>query len=262
MKSLKEAVFILSHKTLNEFILHHYDFNDDEIVSYYISFLKSLSIRMASNPLELFYNQVTIHQTQSQSNFNKKRTKCLYKRRGFWDFRNTRTSRFCRRRCVFTTSRTRWWGPASGTSSSLFSSGSTRVWTTISLTSHSSSSTSTSLASSKISGRAWTSWLHGPALWKAPRCRTFWTTWWTSSCSLRTCSEWATKTPTAFSLTPCSPTPSSLLSLPPLPAPRKAVWGSILLYICYCRFILTFHIPHSLMWSQFHCLRLRPILDS
>lgn len=58
------AVFILSHKTLNEFILHGFDFEDEEIVSYYISFLKSLSIRIASNLVELFYNEVNFFQSR------------------------------------------------------------------------------------------------------------------------------------------------------------------------------------------------------
>ena len=38
--------------------MHKYDFEDDEVVSYYISFLKSLSLRVGTYPLELFYNEV------------------------------------------------------------------------------------------------------------------------------------------------------------------------------------------------------------
>lgn len=50
--------FILSNNTINEFISFNYNFNDDEIVDYYISFLKSLSIRLETNPLQLFFNEV------------------------------------------------------------------------------------------------------------------------------------------------------------------------------------------------------------
>jgi len=49
--------FILSNNSINEFITHNFDFNDDETVDYYISFLKSLSLRLETIPLELFYNK-------------------------------------------------------------------------------------------------------------------------------------------------------------------------------------------------------------
>ena len=51
--------YILSNNAINEFITHPYDFGDDEIVAYYISFLKGLSLRVEAIPLDLFYNQVT-----------------------------------------------------------------------------------------------------------------------------------------------------------------------------------------------------------
>ena len=50
--------YILSNNAINEFITHPYDFGDDEIVAYYISFLKGLSLRIEAIPLDLFYNQV------------------------------------------------------------------------------------------------------------------------------------------------------------------------------------------------------------
>jgi len=55
--SLNMLDFILSNNSINEFITHNFDFNDDETVDYYISFLKSLSLRLETIPLELFYNK-------------------------------------------------------------------------------------------------------------------------------------------------------------------------------------------------------------
>ena len=49
--------YLLSNNLINEFIDYDYNFNDDEILDYYISFLKSLALRMASNPVQLFFNQ-------------------------------------------------------------------------------------------------------------------------------------------------------------------------------------------------------------
>jgi hypothetical protein len=40
--------------------MYPYDFMDDEIVDYYITFLKSLSLRLTGHPIQLFYNDVTI----------------------------------------------------------------------------------------------------------------------------------------------------------------------------------------------------------
>jgi protein CLEC16A len=49
--------YILSNNAINEFIMHTFDFDDEEVVDFYISFLKSLSLRLNTNPLQLFYNE-------------------------------------------------------------------------------------------------------------------------------------------------------------------------------------------------------------
>jgi len=49
--------YVLSNNAINEFITHSFNFADDETVDYYISFLKSLALRLEVIPLELFYNQ-------------------------------------------------------------------------------------------------------------------------------------------------------------------------------------------------------------
>ena len=55
---INQIDFILSNNAINEFIMHKFDFNDEEIVDFYISFLKSLSLRLNTNPIQLFYNEV------------------------------------------------------------------------------------------------------------------------------------------------------------------------------------------------------------
>lgn len=49
--------FLLSNNVINDFIDFKYNFDDDEILDYYISFLKSLALRLETNPIQLFYNQ-------------------------------------------------------------------------------------------------------------------------------------------------------------------------------------------------------------
>ena len=48
----------MSNNAINKFISYKFDFNDSEVIDYYISFLKSLSLRISVIPLELFYNIV------------------------------------------------------------------------------------------------------------------------------------------------------------------------------------------------------------
>lgn len=50
--------YILSHALLNEFIDYEYDFYDDEILDYFISFLKSLALKVNNSTLYLFFKEV------------------------------------------------------------------------------------------------------------------------------------------------------------------------------------------------------------
>ena len=52
---------MLSNNTVNKFLTYEYDFKDDDIVDYYINFLKSLSLKIFQYPIELFYNKVTFY---------------------------------------------------------------------------------------------------------------------------------------------------------------------------------------------------------
>lgn len=57
--------YIISNNCINEYITHEFDFKDDEIVDFYISFLKSMALRIESIPLELFYNQVRFNRIKN-----------------------------------------------------------------------------------------------------------------------------------------------------------------------------------------------------
>ena len=48
--------YLLSNNHLNELITHRFDFHDDELMSYYISFLKALSLRLNADTIHFFFN--------------------------------------------------------------------------------------------------------------------------------------------------------------------------------------------------------------
>lgn len=50
--------YLFSHPTFNAFIKFPFDFKDDEIIYYYVNFVKALSQRFHSFPIQIFYNQV------------------------------------------------------------------------------------------------------------------------------------------------------------------------------------------------------------
>ncbi len=43
---------------MNDIIVHKFDFTDEEILAYYISFLKTLSLKLNSHSINFFYNEV------------------------------------------------------------------------------------------------------------------------------------------------------------------------------------------------------------
>mmetsp|Transcript_437 Transcript_437/g.749 ORF Transcript_437/g.749 Transcript_437/m.749 type:complete len:883 (+) Transcript_437:92-2740(+) len=52
--------YMLSNNTLNELILHKgFDLDDEELLAYYISFLKTLSLKLNKSTIQFFYNQRT-----------------------------------------------------------------------------------------------------------------------------------------------------------------------------------------------------------
>jgi protein CLEC16A len=48
--------YLLSTNVINETVLWKFDFENDEVVEYYISFLKSLALKITTNPIEFFFN--------------------------------------------------------------------------------------------------------------------------------------------------------------------------------------------------------------
>ena len=48
---------MFAHSFLNELITHDFDFNnDDELVDYYVSFLKSLTLKLNEETVNFFFN--------------------------------------------------------------------------------------------------------------------------------------------------------------------------------------------------------------
>ena len=61
--------YLLSNNYLNRLILIAVNFNfnkEDDLIDYYINFLKSISLKIKDNPVQLFYNTVT-HQKRPNS---------------------------------------------------------------------------------------------------------------------------------------------------------------------------------------------------
>lgn len=50
-------VYIFSHAFMNELISFDYDFSgDDELVDYFVSFLKSLTLKLTDETINFFFN--------------------------------------------------------------------------------------------------------------------------------------------------------------------------------------------------------------
>ena len=50
--------YLLSNNHINELITHKFDFSDDELLAYYISLLKTLSLKLNKSTLQFFFNEV------------------------------------------------------------------------------------------------------------------------------------------------------------------------------------------------------------
>ncbi|XP_060028362.1 protein CLEC16A isoform X2 [Erinaceus europaeus] len=51
--------YLLSNNYVNSIIVHKFDFSDEEIMAYYISFLKTLSLKLNKHTVHFFYNEHT-----------------------------------------------------------------------------------------------------------------------------------------------------------------------------------------------------------
>ncbi|KAB5554277.1 hypothetical protein PHYPO_G00048480 [Pangasianodon hypophthalmus] len=52
--------YLLSNNHVNSIIVHKFDFSDEEIMAYYISFLKTLSLKLNNHTVHFFYNEVRL----------------------------------------------------------------------------------------------------------------------------------------------------------------------------------------------------------
>ena len=52
--------FLLSNNHVNSIITHPFDFENEEIIAYYISFLKTLSFKINPNTVHFFYSDVSL----------------------------------------------------------------------------------------------------------------------------------------------------------------------------------------------------------
>ena len=52
------ADYLLSNNHVNSIIVHKFDFSDEEVMAYYISFLKTLSLKLNPHTIHFFYNEV------------------------------------------------------------------------------------------------------------------------------------------------------------------------------------------------------------
>ncbi|ESO05726.1 hypothetical protein HELRODRAFT_191365 [Helobdella robusta] len=51
--------YLLSNNHINSIIVHKFDFSDEEVMAYYISFLKTLSMKLNKHTVHFFYNEHT-----------------------------------------------------------------------------------------------------------------------------------------------------------------------------------------------------------
>ncbi|XP_011144461.2 protein CLEC16A homolog isoform X2 [Harpegnathos saltator] len=51
--------YLLSNNHVNSIIVHKFDFSDEEVMAYYISFLKTLSLKLNGHTIHFFYNEHT-----------------------------------------------------------------------------------------------------------------------------------------------------------------------------------------------------------
>lgn len=52
--------YLLSNNHVNSIIVHKFDFSDEEVMAYYISFLKTLSLKLNGHTIHFFYNEVRV----------------------------------------------------------------------------------------------------------------------------------------------------------------------------------------------------------
>ncbi|KAL6053147.1 FPL domain-containing protein [Balamuthia mandrillaris] len=56
IRSETALYYLLSNNHINDLITHKFDFSDEEVLAYYISFLKTLSLKLNKNTIQFFFN--------------------------------------------------------------------------------------------------------------------------------------------------------------------------------------------------------------
>lgn len=67
LKTKESIDFVYSQSDFNNFLKIEFDFEDEEIVFYFVNFAKGLSQRFNNFPFAFFYNEVSLKETQRLS---------------------------------------------------------------------------------------------------------------------------------------------------------------------------------------------------
>lgn len=59
IKNETSLYYLLSNNHVNSIIIHKFDFSDEEVMAYYISFLKTLSLKLNAHTIHFFFNEQT-----------------------------------------------------------------------------------------------------------------------------------------------------------------------------------------------------------
>ena len=59
IKNETSLYYLLSNNHVNSIIVHKFDFDDEEVMAYYISFLKTLSLKLNNHTIHFFFNEHT-----------------------------------------------------------------------------------------------------------------------------------------------------------------------------------------------------------
>ncbi|CAG9133406.1 unnamed protein product [Plutella xylostella] len=60
--------YLLSNNHVNSIIVHKFDFSDEEVMAYYVSFLKTLSLKLNNHTIHFFYNEIKIQRSTMKRN--------------------------------------------------------------------------------------------------------------------------------------------------------------------------------------------------
>lgn len=52
--------YLLSNNHVNSIMVHKFDFSDEDVMGYYILFLKTLSLKLNTHTIHFFYNEASV----------------------------------------------------------------------------------------------------------------------------------------------------------------------------------------------------------